>query len=492
METTKFQINKEAKFPKNITKPIHFIALGGIGMSGLAKFLLELGFQVTGSDIKDGPSMYSISGQGGTVFIGHDAKNVGDAGAVVVSSAIKTDNPELIEAQKRNIPIMHRSQLLSALMDGLGLENPSQQVSIGVSGTHGKTTTSGMLGLVLEHAKLNPSIVVGGQMPVLNTNSKFGNGNYFVAELDESDGTIEFYTPNYTIITNLELDHHDHYQNGLEQLMGTFVSYIEKLDTNSKVIINGDDAGNRDLLSRVDKNKVILYSIDETSPLFASSQYTAKNIKLDGFVSSADVYNNNELLGTIKIQVPGIHNISNALSVVAVGVENNIPFEKIVSALNVFTGMKRRFQGIGEVDGIKIFDDYAHHPTEIIATLKSAKQIVSASGTGRVVAIFQPHRYTRFSSLWNEFLASFADADVVYAVDVYSAGDNPIENVNSEKFCADIDHKNAKYVGGTLEEVSEVVSKELKSGDIVLTIGAGTITKLGTLLLEKLNVLKGK
>ncbi|MFA6989379.1 MAG: UDP-N-acetylmuramate--L-alanine ligase [Candidatus Gastranaerophilaceae bacterium] len=472
---------------KNGTKHIHFLGLGGIGMSGLAKFALNLGFRVSGSDIKDSPQLLSITELGGIVFIGHEAGNVGNAGLLVVSTAINEDNPEIVEAGKRNIPIIHRSQLLEALMSGLGLDESEKQITIGVSGTHGKTSTTGMIGLIFEHAKLNPSIVVGGKLPELMTNAKFGCGKHFIAELDESDGSIAIYKPEYTVITNIEKDHVDHYEDGLNQLIDTFKGYISRLHPDSKVVICADDEGNKRLLKEIDHKNVILYSVNHESELFNSAKYTVKNLSMVGFSSSADVYKDNELLGTLKLRVPGMHNISNALASVVIAIECGLSFESATSSLEKFTGMKRRFQLFDTVKEIQIVDDYAHHPTEIRATLKSARNIVNAGLANRVVSIFQPHRYSRLAGLWDEFKNCFSDTDVLYITDVYSAGEKPVAGFTAQKLCEDIMKKPCIYAGGSLENIAEKTAPDLKAGDIVLTIGAGTITKLGNLLIEKLS-----
>lgn len=490
MEYDRFKIDKTLEFPQEMRhdtrKKIHFIGLGGIGMSGLAKFLLELGYKVSGSDIKDGPTMFSISAQGGTVFIGHVAENVGNADLVVVSSAIKATNPELIEAQNRNLPIIHRSHVLEALMSGLGLEN--KHISIGVAGTHGKTTTTGMISLIFEDAKLNPSIVVGGQLPYLNTNSKLGDGKYFIAELDESDGSIELYSPDMTVITNTEEDHLDYYTGGFQQLLETFIRYVNNLDKGSRIIINADCSGNRELIAKVNHPGIILYSCNPECELYNEASYTIKTIAVNGLQSGAEVYKNNEFIGNMILGVPGIHNISNALAAMAVAMENGIEFEQAAGSLARFTGMKRRFQVLGTVNGAKIIDDYAHHPTEIKATLNSAKDVVKATGKGRVVAIFQPHRYSRLSGLWNDFLNSFKDADVLYICDVYPAGEKPLENISTERLCKELVHPNVHYIEGPVEQIPEKVCSQIKPDDLVLTIGAGDITKLGHIVIEKMGL----
>jgi len=483
----KIDINK--RFPSDITiesgKVIHFVGLGGIGMSGLAKFLLELGFKVSGSDLKDGPTMFSISAHGGTVYVGHNAENIEKASLVVVSSAIKKDNPEIVEALKRNILIIHRSHVLEALMSGLGRDVNNKQTTIGVSGTHGKTTTTGMISLVFDDAKLNPSIVVGGQMPFLNTNSKLGNGKYFVAELDESDGSIELYTPDISVITNLEHDHPDHYIGGLDQLLDTIERCIKKLKPESKIIACADCSGVRKLLSRINHPGVILYSIDEKNELFSKAKYVAKNVVAKGLNTTADIYQDGKFVGVLKLGVPGIHNVADALATIAVALECGLDYEKISASLARFTGMKRRFQLLGTVNGAKIIDDYAHHPTEVQAVLRAARSVIESNGKGRVVAFFQPHRYSRLADLWNDFRESFHDADVLYVCDVYAACESPIEGITSEKFSREVNHKNAHYAPGAVDRMAALMSSVCMPDDLVLTIGAGDITKLGYIAIEK-------
>lgn len=487
MQNSKIPINKNLKLPLNLPKStkFHFIGLGGIGMSGLAKFLLELGFRVSGSDMTENKYANAITKIGGTFFIGHDARNIGEASIIIASSAIKTDNPEYLEAVKNNLPVYHRSQLLTALMNGLGLNEGVKQISIGSAGTHGKTTTSGMASFVFEESSVNPSMVVGGIIPYLNTNAKFGNGNFFIAELDESDGTIEFYTPDYTIITNLELDHPDHYTNGFEQVLSTFESYSNNLKEGQKLIVNIDCPGNLELLNRIDRNKAIFYSIDSDSKFHSEAKYRATDIKLNGFNNTCKIYKNNECLGSLNLTVPGIHNISNALSVIAVALENGLNFDEIVKALKKFTGMKRRFQILGEINGAKIIDDYAHHPTEIKATLSAAKEVIKTTESGRVIAVFQPHRYSRLENFWDDFVNSFEDADIVYICEVYSAGEAPRDNISSEKLVEGSNHPNIRYVSGSIERVANILFVDLQENDLLLSMGAGTITKLGHIMMEK-------
>lgn len=462
-------------------KVIHFIGIGGIGMSGLAKLLLELEYKVSGSDIKDSPVIHALADSGGRIFMGHCAKNIDDASCVVISTAIKPDNAELTEAKKRNLPIFHRSQILEALMSGL---EEVKQISIGVAGTHGKTTTSGMLSLVFEDAMLDPSFVVGGIMPYLNINSKLGKGDYFIAELDESDGTIAAYSPDFSIITNLEFDHPDHYKNGFAQVLETFENYVKNLKTGSKIIINADCAGNKQLLKKINHPGIILYSTDSDNELHKNADYTAEDIIVNGLNTSAKVYKNGKFIGKFNSGAPGLHNISNGLAVVAAGLECGIKFQQIASSLARFTGMGRRFQILSIINGAQLVDDYAHHPTEVQVTLKTAKGITESAKSGRVIAIFQPHRYSRLANLWNEFTLSFKDADIVYICDVYAAGEAEIKGISSKRLAKELLHDDAHYISGGLEKISGIIIPEIKADDIVLTMGAGTITNLGPLIIK--------
>lgn len=469
---------KNNKLDEKITpqevKNIHFIGIGGIGMSALAFFLKDLGFSVSGSDIKEGVMTQKLEDAGIKVFIGQKKENIDNVSHVAVSSAIKEDNEEILEAFQRNLPIYHRSQVLSALMKGLG--RSEKIISIGVAGTHGKTTTSGMMATVLEKIGVDPSIVVGGRIKALeNVNAKLGKGKFFVSELDESDGTIEFYSPTYTIITNLEEDHLDYYEDGLSQLLKTFEKFSSNLKKNSALVVNIDCNGNKEFLKNV-KGKVITYSLKDKE-----ADYFACNIRQEGVKTKAEVCKKGKLLGEIVLNVPGYHNVSNALSVIAVAIESGLSFEEVKEGLSSFVGMGRRFDRVGEEKGILVIDDYAHHPAEIIATLKAARE---AFGNRRIVSIFQPHRYSRLEGLWHEFLGCFDVADKVYILDVYSAGENEIDGINSQKLCAAV--RNAVYVSGNIEAAAQTIAPALIESDIVLTMGAGDITKLGKYLLEEL------
>ncbi|MDD3593497.1 MAG: UDP-N-acetylmuramate--L-alanine ligase [Candidatus Gastranaerophilales bacterium] len=471
--------NKEfiSERTKNGQEYFHFIGIGGIGMSALALCLINRGFKISGSDIQSNPNIENLQRLGAQISIGHNAANLKEAKLVIASTAIKQDNPEIISAKENNIPIIHRSQLLEALMSGLGQEQ--KPVSIGVSGTHGKTTTSGMAGMIFEYAKLDPSIVVGGMIPALNTNSKFGSGRHIISELDESDGTIAIYKPTYTIITNLEKDHVDHYEDGLQQVLETFEGFISRLDENSKIIVNIDDSGVLKLLDAVKFENIITYSANESS----KADFIAKNIVTNGFQTTFDACKNGEILGKVTLSIPGLHNVSNSLSAIAVALDCGIDFQTITESLKTFTGMKRRFQLIYDTNSIKVVDDYAHHPTEVLATLKSADELKSKGLVNRVIVIFQPHRYSRLHGLWEDFKTCFQFTDKVFITEVYPAGESPIEGFNAKDFC---EETGFTYAQGSFDEVLEQVYPYIKEGDIVLGLGAGSITKLTAKIVDRL------
>ena len=449
-------------------KPYYFIAVGGIGMSGLAKYLLEAGETVLGSDINASKYTKKIEEMGAKIFIGHDENNLPDDATVIVSTAIKEDNPELQKAKRLGLKIYHRSDLLAEISNG------KKECFIGFSGTHGKTTTSGMASYVLEKAGLKPSYVVGGIVPELNTNAHSDLGKYFVAELDESDGTILKYTPEICVVNNLEKDHTDFYTEGLTSLLNTFETFLKNLKPNAKVIVNNDNAGVLELIKRY-KN-VITFGLK-------NADYVAKNV-VYGEKTSFDVYKNNEFLINIKLCVSGEHNVYNALSVVAALSEAGEDLEKVKPHFETFTGMGRRLQKSAQLDEITVYDDYAHHPTEIKATLSALKLM----GYKNVVAVFQPHRFSRLQSLWNEFLHAFDNADKVYVTDIYAASEKPIEGINAEKFTSELlTYVPCEYLSGKISEVAEKLLPKLDKDCVVVGLGAGTITTLGKDLLNAKN-----
>ena len=430
----------------------HFIAIGGIGMSGLAKYLLEDGHTVSGSDIADSKYVDKLRELGATVFIGHDAKNDPDDAIIIKSSAIRDNNPEVIRAKELGLKIYHRSDLLEEIAKSA---QDNGKCFIGFSGTHGKTTTSGMASYVLDKAGLEPSFVDGGIIPELNTNAQHKSGEYFVAELDESDGTIVKYYPDILVINNLEEDHIDFYKNGMPDLVKTFNQAISQA---KKVLINNDNEGTA-LLS----GNFVTFGLND-------ADYTAKKIDSD----TIEIYYKGEHLTKIKTQLAGVHNVYNVLAVVSALNEAGVDIQKVAEYFYGFTGMGRRFQKVGEINGIKIYDDYAHHPTEIKATLDAA---ASKFGKDNVVAVFQPHRYTRLQSLWNEFKGAFSNAGRVIVTDVYAASEDQIAGISGENFAKDL--VGSEYFSGDMKSVAKELLPTLKQGDVVIGLGAGTITNLG-------------
>ncbi|MBR2526031.1 UDP-N-acetylmuramate--L-alanine ligase [bacterium] len=438
----------------------HFIAIGGIGMSGLAKYLLQEGFEVSGSDINDSKYIDEIRHLGAKVYIGHDENNLPEECVVVASTAIRESNPEIQKAKRLGLEILHRSDVLKRLSE-------RSKCFIGYAGTHGKTTTSGLSAYVTDKAGLEPSYVVGGIIPDIHTNANYKSNNYFIAELDESDGTVVKYNPDILVINNLEADHLDFYKNGLDSLVETFNSLLAKMTDKQKVLINNDNEGNLKLKG----HNFITYGLN-------NADYTAKNIVLTPSGSTFDIYYKDKFLTDLKIKLLGKHNVINALAVFASLNEAGINIEKTKEHFATFTGMGRRFQFVGEVNGALIYDDYAHHPTEIKATLSALKEFPDKN----IIAVFQPHRYTRLQSLWNDFKNAFDNINNVIVTDVFAASEDKIEGISGENFAKEL--KNARHISGSMEDVAKAIYPTLKDGDIVVGLGAGTITELGKYLLK--------
>jgi UDP-N-acetylmuramate--alanine ligase len=415
-------------------------------MSGLAKYLIEQGCEVSGSDVEGSKYTRTLEKLGAKIFIGHRTENVSDGATVIASTAIREDNPEIIRARALGLPILHRSDLLAQISRG-------DKFFIGYSGTHGKTTTSGLAAYVLEKAGLEPSFIVGGFVPGINTNAHCASGKYFVAELDESDGTLTKYAPDIAAINNLEPDHLDFFTDGMEGIFKTFRQFATNAGS---VIANNDCSGVNELGC-----STITFGLKD-------ADYTARNINYGTDFTTFEVN------GTkLKIILKGKHNVYNALAVFASLVEAGVDPDKIAPHFATFTGMGRRFEKVAEFNGITVIDDYAHHPTEIKATLQAA--------SGNVVAIFQPHRYTRLKELWDEFLTSFDCAQRVVVTDIYAASEDPIEGITAEAFAAQL---KAEHISGDMKVFARKLLPTLKPGDIVIGMGAGTITYLGKELLN--------
>lgn len=441
----------------------HFIAIGGVGQSALAKILLQLGFEVTGSDIEESKYTKLVEKLGAKVFIGHNEQNVQIGQTVVISSAIKEDNPELKRARELNLKIIHRSDCL----DFISRKFPC---FVGFAGTHGKTTTSGLLSFILEKMQKNPAYAIGGIIPKINENANASiHSKYFIAELDESDGTIEKYAPNYFVVNNLEADHLDFYKNGLDDIIETFKKTISNMQQGDKLVVNFDDDGAKRLFEESDFKNYISFAIN------IEADYQVKNIIQKDLETQFDIYKKDEFLTKIKLIVPGIHNVYNALAVISVLDSLGFNQDEYSKYFAEFSGMGRRFQLYGEINDIKIIDDYAHHPTEIKATIQAIE-----SSKRRKLAIFQPHRYTRLEGLWHEFIESFKPVDKLYVLDVFNAGKEPDLGYNSDTFakaCCEIGIE-AKYIKGDMKKVAEQILPDIQQNDLVITLGAGDNTKV--------------
>lgn len=441
----------------------YFIAIGGIGMSGLAKYLLENGYEVSGSDINDSKYIDKLRDLGAKVYIGHDENNVPEDCIVVASTAIKENNPEMQKAKRLGLTIYHRSDVLAKL-------SQMGKFFLGYSGTHGKTTTSGLSAYVLEKAGLKPSYVVGGMLPEIGTNAHSQDGKYFCAELDESDGTIVKYSPDVVIVNNLEADHLDFYKNGLQSIIETFDKFLANLKPDAKILINNDCNGTVQLSGR----SFITYGLND-------ADYIAKNIVFNEDFTTFDIYFKGEFLSELKICLKGTHSVYNSLAVFASLHQAGVDMTLVKPHFSTFTGMGRRFQKVGSFNNISVYDDYAHHPTEIKATLSCSKSFKDKN----IIAVFQPHRYTRLKNLWSDFLGAFEGVDKVIVTDVYAASENPIDGVNSEKFVHELSKiQNAEYISGNIKTVAEKLFPKLKPDDVIIGLGAGTITNLGKELLE--------
>lgn len=457
-------------------KKYHFIAIGGVGMSGLAKYLLQNGYEVSGSDIYDSKYVKGVRDLGAKVYIGHNEENLPDDCIVVASTAIREFNPEILKAKRLGLPIWHRSDLLAEI-------SRNEEYFIGYSGTHGKTTTSGLCSYVLEMAGLKPSYVVGGIIPEINTNANCAHDKYFIAELDESDGTIVKYSPNLVVVNNLEPDHLDFYKNGLESILETFETFISNMRENGIILANMDNEGVKRLVKYFSVHELAHNAGFKTYSIGGNTDYCAKNIVYNQDYTTFDIYYKDELLTNLKISLKGVHNVYNSLAVWASLHIAGVDMSLVNSHFATFGGMGRRFEKVGEFDGICIYDDYAHHPTEIKATLSCSKSFKDKC----IKAVFQPHRYSRFQNLWNEFMESFENVDELYVTDVYAACEDEIVGVNSLAFVNEFKEKSdipCRYVSGDIAQVAKVVYDDLKPNDIVIGLGAGTITKLGSELLN--------
>ena len=451
----------------NEVKHIYFMGIGGIGMSGIAEILLDFGYRVSGSDIKVSNVTERLQKKGAEIYIGQRAENItADIDYAVRSTAIRETNEEYMRVKELGLPVLHRSQMLAKLME--------EKKAICVAGAHGKTTTSSMISLAMELAGKDPTIVVGGEIAQIGSNAKSGNGDYLVAEADESDGSFLNLHPWMTVITNVEEDHLDHYQD-LDAIRNAFIDFV-KLPGESGVAVLNYDCPETRQLAQYAAGKVVSYGMAD------DAQVRGANVRQEQGESLVDVYQHGQLLGTLRLHVPGMHNISNALAAVAAGLEIGMTFDELAAGLKEFGGARRRFQLLGVVQNIQIIDDYAHHPTEVAATIEAAKGVHD----GRVVAVFQPHRYSRTKFLAEKFAEAFDAADEVVLTDVYAAGEDLSEGAESNIIAQHMQRPAHLVVR---EQLNKFLQGFVKPGDMVLMMGAGNIWQNSIQLVEDLKQL---
>jgi len=449
-------------------KNIHFVGIGGIGMSGIAEVLLNLGYHISGSDLKETEVTRRLRSLGCEISYGHRRENLREADVVVISSAIRQKNPEVEAADERLIPVIPRAEMLAELM--------RMKVGIAIAGTHGKTTTTSLISTVLAAGGLDPTVVIGGRLNSIGSNARLGQGEFLVAEADESDGSFLKLMPTIAVVTNIDPEHLDFYK-GIEEIKESFLSFLEKIPFFGLAVLCLDHPNIQSLLPRLKKRFA-------TYGLTTQADFQAKEIAFEGLSTSFDVVHHRQGIGRLSLRMPGIHNVYNALATLATAFELDIPFRVVQETLREFSGIQRRFQIKGEKKGILIVDDYGHHPVEIMATLKAAR-----TGWGkRIIAVFQPHRYTRTQALFKDFLTAFYDADVLILTDIYPAGEDRIEGVESKALFEGIreyGHKDVSYLADK-GQIVEHLLRILSPGDLVITLGAGDIWQVSEELVKRL------
>jgi UDP-N-acetylmuramate--alanine ligase len=447
---------------------VHFVGIGGIGMSGIAEVLINLGYRVSGSDLKESETTRRLVELGAMIKYGHQASNLVSADVVVISSAVKKDNPEVVAARIRKIPVIPRAEMLAELM--------RLKYAVAVAGSHGKTTTTSMVATVLAAAGLDPTAVVGGKVNVLDSNAKLGKSELMVVEADESDGSFLKLHPSIAVVTNIDPEHMDHYRT-LDALKSAFVEFCNRVPFYGLNVLCLDHPNVQALLPMIEK-RFVTYGVAHTA------DYRLDAVKLSGFNTTFRAYRREEELGEFSVRMVGSHNALNALAVIAVAEEMHVPLESVRSALANFGGVQRRFTVKGEVNGVTVVDDYGHHPAEVKATLAGARRAFGR----RVVVAFQPHRYTRTQDLMQEFATAFNDADVLLLTSIYAAGEDPIPGVSSQKLVSEIGaygHRDVTYVERRVDLPAAIQSR-IRPGDLVITLGAGDITQVGPDLLALL------
>ena len=455
---------------------IHFVGIGGIGMSGIAEVLLNLGYGVSGSDLRHSAVTERLAGMGAAVFEGHRAENIAGAEVVVTSSAIAAENPEVLEAHKLHVPVIQRAEMLAELM--------RLKYGIAIAGMHGKTTTTSMVAAVLAGGGLDPTVVVGGRVDAMGSNARLGKSQYLVAEADESDRSFLKLSPILSVVTNIDREHMDCYRN-MRDVKKTFLEFMDRVPFYGMVVACNDDPPLRRLLPEV-RRRTVTYGTKRGSDFLIKLGSSSGPVRVgDGApLSRFRVSYSKKDLGEFTLHVPGVHNVLNATAAIAVGVGLDVGLEAIRGALDQFRGVERRFQLRGRAAGVSVIDDYGHHPTEIKATLAAARQCRFR----KVHVVFQPHRYTRTRDLIEKFTTAFGDADSLFVLDIYAASEKPIEGVSGQALASTIRENgggNAQYVssfGGAASAAAAVA----EDGDMILTLGAGSVSQLGPIILEKL------
>ena len=450
-------------------KKVHFIGIGGIGMSGIAEVLLNLGYEVTGSDIKESEVTKRLESLGARIYVGHAPQNIGDADVVVFSSAVKEDNPELMAARKiSGLPVIPRAEMLAELM--------RMKHSILIAGAHGKTTTTSMVGTLLHEAGVDPTVVIGGRLNSWGTNAKLGSGDFFVAEADESDGTFLKLTPSIAVVTNIDLEHMDYYRD-LDHIIESFTNFVNRLPFYGLAVVCYDNDYIRERLLPNIKRRYLTYGFHEEAEIRAS------NFQLDGSGCLYELILNGQEVGQIRLNVPGKHNVLNSLATIGVARELGLEWKEIFHGLSKFSGVQRRLQLKGNCNGVIILDDYGHHPTEIKAVLETLSMYYPDK---RIVTIFQPHRYTRSFALQKEFATCFCNCHLLFVTEIYPAGEKPIPGI-SGRVMADLIKPNTDALVCFCKDEGELMTQLLdviKPGDVVITLGAGNVWQIGDKLLK--------
>lgn len=452
---------------------IHFVGIGGVGMSGIAEVLFNLGYEVKGSDLRETETTKRLEAMGIRVDIGHRAEHIRNAHVVVISSAVSGDNPEVIAAKQHSLPVIPRAEMLA--------EIARLKYSVLVAGSHGKTTTTSLISTVLGTGGFDPTIIIGGKLKGIGSNARLGAGDFLVAEADESDGSFLKLSPTIAVVTNIDREHMDYFRD-MKSLKDAFLSFINKIPFYGVALVCWENGILRELIPSVHR-RFLTYGLSGEADIYAA------NIEKGFMTTSFDVIFRNDLLGRFSLPIPGIHNVLNALACIGVARELQMEISLIREALGSFSGIQRRFEFKGEAGGIQVYDDYGHHPTEIKATLAAGSENMRyLRGKGRFFVIFQPHRYTRTADLMDEFADAFGDADVLVLLDIYSAGEKPIPGITSDALAAQIRTKgHGEPVRTDKEGAVQYVVSEMKKGDILLTLGAGDVWKLGETVLGYLH-----